>query len=74
MSAWVRHLARSRRRGSLTNLLDIPGATLLVDPVNYRPAVEHDLMLSTRSGYYGDLTRTVVRGKANEAQRQLWCK
>jgi Xaa-Pro aminopeptidase len=25
-----------------------------------------------RSGYYGDLTRTVVRGKANEAQRQLW--
>ena len=25
-----------------------------------------------RSGYYGDLTRTVVRGKASEAQRQLW--
>src|SRR5580704_3680253 len=25
-----------------------------------------------RTGYYGDLTRTVVRGKANEAQRQLW--
>ena len=25
-----------------------------------------------RSGYYGDLTRTVVRGKANEAQRGLW--
>ena len=25
-----------------------------------------------RSGYYGDLTRTVVRGKANEAQRALW--
>jgi Xaa-Pro aminopeptidase len=25
-----------------------------------------------RSGYFGDLTRTVVRGKANEAQRQLW--
>jgi Xaa-Pro aminopeptidase len=24
------------------------------------------------SGYYGDLTRTVVRGKANEAQRGLW--
>jgi Xaa-Pro aminopeptidase len=24
------------------------------------------------SGYYGDLTRTVVRGKANEAQRALW--
>src|ERR1700733_9513439 len=25
-----------------------------------------------KSGYYGDLTRTVVRGKANEAQRALW--
>jgi Xaa-Pro aminopeptidase len=25
-----------------------------------------------RSGYYGDLTRTVIRGKANEAQRALW--
>ena len=25
-----------------------------------------------RSGYFGDLTRTVVRGKANEAQRALW--
>ncbi len=24
------------------------------------------------SGYYGDLTRTVVRGKANDAQRALW--
>ncbi len=25
-----------------------------------------------RSGYYGDMTRTVVRGRSNEAQRQLW--
>jgi Xaa-Pro aminopeptidase len=25
-----------------------------------------------QSGYYGDLTRTVLRGKANEAQRALW--
>lgn len=24
------------------------------------------------SGYYGDLTRTVVRGRASEAQRRLW--
>ena len=24
------------------------------------------------SGYYGDLTRTVLRGKASDAQRQLW--
>ena len=25
-----------------------------------------------RSGYYGDITRTVVRGHANDAQRRLW--
>ena len=25
-----------------------------------------------RSGYFGDMTRTVVRGKANDAQRKLW--
>jgi Xaa-Pro aminopeptidase len=25
-----------------------------------------------RSGYYGDLTRTVVKGQANDAQRALW--
>src|SRR5947209_8772626 len=25
-----------------------------------------------KTGYYGDMTRTVVRGHANEAQRKLW--
>ncbi len=25
-----------------------------------------------KSGYYGDMTRTVVRGRASEAQRKLW--
>lgn len=25
-----------------------------------------------RSGYFGDITRTVVRGRASDAQRQLW--
>lgn len=27
---------------------------------------------AAKSGYYGDLTRTVVRGKATEAQTRLW--
>jgi Xaa-Pro aminopeptidase len=27
---------------------------------------------SAASGYYGDLTRTVLRGRASKAQRQLW--
>lgn len=26
----------------------------------------------SKTGYYGDLTRTVVRGRANDAQRKLW--
>jgi Xaa-Pro aminopeptidase len=26
----------------------------------------------SRSGYFGDLTRTVVRGRANDAQRHIW--
>jgi Xaa-Pro aminopeptidase len=26
----------------------------------------------TRTGFYGDLTRTVVRGRASDAQRRLW--
>ena len=25
-----------------------------------------------RTGYFGDMTRTVVRGKASDAQRKLW--
>ncbi len=27
---------------------------------------------AARSGYFGDMTRTVVRGQANDAQRRLW--
>src|SRR6478735_10593048 len=27
---------------------------------------------SAKNGYYGDLTRTVVRGRASDAQRRLW--
>jgi Xaa-Pro aminopeptidase len=26
----------------------------------------------SRSGYFGDLTRTVIRGRANDAQRHIW--
>ena len=31
-----------------------------------------DLFPRARSGYYGDLTRTVVKGRATEAQARLW--
>lgn len=31
-----------------------------------------DLFPRARSGYYGDLTRTVVKGRASDAQSRLW--
>ncbi len=42
------------------------------------PLVAHQLIIldifprDARSGYFGDMTRTVVRGTASEAQRNLW--
>ncbi|MDD5198533.1 MAG: M24 family metallopeptidase [Terrimicrobiaceae bacterium] len=42
------------------------------------PLKAHELIIldifprSAKSGFYGDLTRTVVRGRAGEAQRQMW--
>lgn len=42
------------------------------------PLKAHSLIIldifprDARSGYFGDMTRTVVRGKATEAQRRLW--
>lgn len=42
------------------------------------PLKAHSLIIldifprDARTGYYGDMTRTVVRGKASDAQRRLW--
>lgn len=42
------------------------------------PLFAHQLIIldifprDARSGYFGDMTRTVVRGKASDAQRHLW--
>lgn len=42
------------------------------------PLLAHSLLIldlfprHSRSGYFGDITRTVVRGQATEAQRTLW--
>ena len=42
-------------------------------PLRARQLIILDLFpRDARSGYYGDLTRTVVRGKATEAQASLW--
>jgi Xaa-Pro aminopeptidase len=42
------------------------------------PLRPHDLIIldlfprDARTGYFGDMTRTVVRGRASDAQRRLW--
>jgi Xaa-Pro aminopeptidase len=42
------------------------------------PLRPHELIIldifprDAKSGYYGDMTRTVVRGRASDAQRRLW--
>ena len=42
------------------------------------PLRAHELIIldifprDARTGYFGDMTRTVVRGRANEARRRLW--
>lgn len=41
-------------------------------PLRAHSLIILDLFPRARSGYYGDLTRTVVRGKASEAQSRLW--
>jgi Xaa-Pro aminopeptidase len=41
-------------------------------PLKAHSLIILDLFPRARSGYYGDLTRTVVRGKASEAQARLW--
>lgn len=41
-------------------------------PLKARQLIILDLFPRACSGYYGDLTRTVVRGSATEAQARLW--
>lgn len=41
-------------------------------PIRAHSLLILDLFPRARSGYYGDLTRTVVRGQATEAQSRLW--
>jgi Xaa-Pro aminopeptidase len=41
-------------------------------PLKAHSLIILDLFPRARSGYYGDLTRTVVRGQATEAQSRLW--
>ncbi len=68
------------RAGGLPANTIVAGGDQACDPHErgYGPLKANSLIIidifprSAASGYYGDLTRTVVRGRASDAQRRLW--
>lgn len=68
------------RAGGVAEGTIIAGGRQACDPHDrgHGPLRAHELIIvdifprCSRSGYFGDLTRTVVRGRASEAQRRLW--
>jgi len=66
--------------GGLAAHTIVAGGKQACDPHEggYGPLRAHDLIIldifprSQKTGYFGDITRTVVRGRANEAQRKLY--
>jgi Xaa-Pro aminopeptidase len=68
------------RAGGLPANTIVAGGDQACDPHErgYGPLKANSLIIldifprSAASGYYGDMTRTVVRGRASDAQQQLW--
>jgi Xaa-Pro aminopeptidase len=68
------------RAGGIPDGTIVAGGGQACDPHErgHGPLRAHELIIldlfprDARSGFYGDLTRTVVRGRATEAQRRLW--
>ena len=68
------------RAGGVPEGTIVAGGSQACDPHErgHGPLRAHELIIldifprCSRSGYFGDLTRTVVRGRASEAQRRLW--
>lgn len=68
------------RAGGVPDGTIVAGGRQACDPHErgHGPLQAHQLIIldifprCSRSGYFGDLTRTVVRGRAPEAQRRLW--
>ena len=68
------------RAGGIPDGTIVAGGRQACDPHErgHGPLRAHELIIldifprDARSGFYGDLTRTVVRGRASEAQRRLW--
>jgi Xaa-Pro aminopeptidase len=68
------------RAGGIPTTTIVAGGDQACDPHErgYGPLYGNSLIIldvfprDAQSGYWGDLTRTVVRGRASEAQRKLW--
>jgi Xaa-Pro aminopeptidase len=68
-----------RAGGTPANTI-VAGGEQACDPHErgHGPLRGHELIIfdifprATRSGYFGDMTRTVIRGRASEAQRRIW--
>lgn len=68
------------RGGFALNNSIVAGGAQACDPHErgHGPLRAHELIIldifprSARTGFFGDMTRTVVRGKAGDAQRRLW--
>ncbi|HEY0792177.1 MAG TPA: M24 family metallopeptidase [Chthoniobacterales bacterium] len=68
------------RAGGLASETIVAGGDQACDPHDRGsgPLLAHSLIIidvfprHPKTGFYGDLTRTVLRGKANDTQRRLW--
>jgi Xaa-Pro aminopeptidase len=68
------------RAGGIPEGAIVSGGRQACDPHErgHGPLRAHELIIldffprDARSGFFGDLTRTVVRGRASDAQRRLW--
>jgi len=68
------------RAGGIPTGTIVAGGDQACDPHErgFGPLYAHSLIIldvfprDAKTGYFGDMTRTVLRGRANEAQRKLW--
>jgi Xaa-Pro aminopeptidase len=68
------------RAGGIPGGTIVAGGALACDPHErgHGPLRAHELIIldvfprDARTGFFGDLTRTVVRGRASDAQRKIW--
>jgi Xaa-Pro aminopeptidase len=68
------------RAGGIPNGTIVAGGDQACDPHErgFGPLYAHSLIIldvfprDANTGYFGDMTRTVLRGRASDAQRQLW--